>query len=109
MIPIIDIDKDLVRGIECIMNMRYDYKDGVLDTKNIVHDEYSHGGKAFLYLCQSIYKDRDEKRVLTEAEKRERMQENVSADIKKGLEANRMQLVDDDDLTVRVKSNDISW
>ena len=91
------------------MNMRYDYKDGVLDTKNIVHDEYSHGGKAFLYLCQSIYKDRDEKRVLTDAEKRERMQENVSADIKKGLEANARQLVDDDDLTERVKSDDISW
>lgn len=108
MIPIIDIDKDLLRGIECIMNMRYDYKDGVLDTKNIVHDEYSHGGKAFLYLCQSIYKDRAEKRTLTEAEKREKLHKSIADDIRKGLEANREQLKDNYDYT-RVIEHEYSW
>ena len=108
MIPIIDIDKDLQRGIDCIYNMRYDYKDGMLNTKNIVHDEYSHGGKAFLYMCMSIYKDRDEKRIFTEKEKREKLQQNMANDIKKGIEANKLQLTDDEDLTIGY-TNDNSW
>ena len=99
MIPIIDIDKTLTRGIDCINNMRYDYKDGMLNTKNIVHDEYSHGGKAFLYLCQSIYKGRDVKRELTASERRDRLQESIADDIRKGLEANRAQLSDNYDYT----------
>lgn len=99
MIPIIDIDKSLTRGIDCINNMRYDYKDGVLNTKNIVHDEYSHGGKAFLYLCMSIYKDRDEKRVFTESEKRAQLHQSMLEDIRKGLAANRAQLTDNYDYT----------
>lgn len=107
MIPIIDIDKDLQRGIDCINNMRYEYKDGVMNTKNIVHDEYSHGGKAFLYLCQSIYKDRDEKRTFTDAEKREKLQKDMADDIRKGLEANARQLLDDEDLNEVTNAN--SW
>jgi hypothetical protein len=87
--------------------MRYDYKDGMLNTKNIVHDEYSHGGKAFLYMCMSIYKDRDEKRILTDKEKRERLQDKIAVDVRKGIEANRQQLGDDDDLTE--VTNDFSW
>jgi hypothetical protein len=71
----------------------------MLNTKNIVHDEYSHGGKAFLYLCQSIYKGRDEKRELTASERRDRLQESIADDIRKGLEANRAQLNDNYDYT----------
>lgn len=107
MIPIIDIDKTLTRGIDCINNMRYDFKDGVMNTKNIVHDEYSHGGKAFLYLCQSIYKGREEKRELTSAEKREKLQQSITDDIRKGLAANRAELTDNYDYT-RVE-NAHSW
>ncbi len=99
MIPIIDIDRHLQRGIDCINNMRYDFKDGQLNTKNIVHDEFSHGGKAFLYLCQSIYKGRDEKRIFTENEKREKLQKSIADDIRKGLAANRAQLIDNYDYT----------
>ena len=99
MIPIIDIDKSLTRGIDCINNMRYDFKDGVMNTKNVIHDEYSHGGKAFLYLCQSIYKNREEKREYTEQEKRDRLQESIAEDIRKGLEANRAQFTDTYDYT----------
>lgn len=94
MIPIIDIDKGLTRGIDCIYNMRYDFKDGMLNTKNIIHDEYSHGGKAFIYMCMSIYKDREEKRVLTEQEKREKYQQSIADDIRRGIEANRAQFTD---------------
>lgn len=107
MIPIIDIDKTLTRGIDCINNMRYDYKDGMLNTKNIVHDEYSHGGKAFLYLCQSIYKGRDEKRELTAAEQREKLHQSIADDIRKGIQANREQLKDDYDYTRVHNAN--SW
>ena len=107
MIPIIDIDKTLQRGIDCINNMRYDYKDGMLNTKNIVHDEYSHGGKAFLYLCQSIYKNRDEKRELTAQEKRDKLHASIADDIRKGLAANRAELTDNYDYTKVENAN--SW
>ena len=107
MIPIIDIDKTLTRGIDCINNMRYDYKDGMLNTKNIVHDEYSHGGKAFLYLCQSIYKNREEKRELTAMEQREKLHQSIADDIRKGLQANREQLNDNYDYTRVENAN--SW
>lgn len=107
MIPIIDIDKTLQRGIDCINNMRYDYKDGMLNTKNIVHDEYSHGGKAFLYLCQSIYKGRDEKRELTAQEKRDKLHASIADDIRKGLAANRAELTDNYDYTKVENAN--SW
>lgn len=103
MIPIIDIDKRLFRLIDCINNMRYDFKDGVMNTKNIVHDEYSHGGKSFLYLCQSIYKNRDEKRKLTDQEKRDIYHQSIIDDIRKGIEANRQQLVDKYDYTKVVR------
>lgn len=107
MIPIIDIDRSLTRGIDCINNMRYDYKDGVMNTKNVIHDEYSHGGKAFLYLCQSIYKNRDEKRIYTEAEKREKLQQSIAEDIRKGLQANKEQFVDNYDYS-RIENAD-NW
>ena len=99
MIPIIDIDKSLTRGIDCINNMRYDFKDGVMNTKNVIHDEYSHGGKAFLYLCQSIYKNRDEKRIMSEQEKRDKLEQSIADDIRKGLQANRDQFRDNYDYT----------
>ena len=99
MIPIVDIDRKLYRLIDCINNMRYDFKDGVMDTKHVVHDEYSHGAKAFMYMCQSIYKNRDEKREYTEQERREKMQQAMLDDIRRGLEANRRQLSDTEDLT----------
>lgn len=102
MIPIIDIDRRLFRLIDCINNMRYDFKDGVMNTKNIVHDEYSHGGKAFLYLCQSIYKNREEKRYMTEQEKRDKLHQNILNDIRKGIEANKAQLVDKYDYTKEI-------
>ena len=99
MIPIIDIDCKLYRLIDCINNMRYDYKDGVMDTKHVVHDEFSHGAKAFMYMCQSIYKHRDEQREYTEAERREQYQSAMLEDIKRVLEANRKQMSDTEDLT----------
>lgn len=99
MIPIVDIDRKLYRLIDCINNMRYDFNDGVMDTKHVVHDEYSHGAKAFMYMCQSIYKNRDEKREYTEQERREKMQQAMLEDIRRGLEANRRQLSDTEDLT----------
>lgn len=66
----------------------------MLNTKNIIHDEYSHGGKAFIYMCMSIYKDREEKRVLTEQEKREKYQQSIADDIRRGIAANRAQFTD---------------
>ena len=108
MIPIVDIDRKLYRLIDCINNMRYDFKDGVMDTKHVVHDEYSHGAKAFMYMCQSIYKNRDEKREYTEQERREKMQQAMLDDIRRGLEANRRQLSDTEDLT-RVAGRESYW
>jgi hypothetical protein len=42
----------------------------------------------------SIYKDREEKRVLTEQEKRERYQQSIADDIRRGIAANRAQFTD---------------
>ena len=97
-IPIIKIDKNLTHLLKAIKSMRYEIKDGNLVSKSIFHDpKYSHGAMAFLYTSMFINQNRNDNRFLTKEEKTNRYYESIREDIKKGLEANLLQLTDDDD------------